>query len=147
MSKGEAAPAAASEQPPAANERPPPASEQGSRNLVMRVVAALVLAPVAIGLAYLGGVTSVAAEQRPAIGLFVEMADDPQASCASIMMLVLVSQRCCCAGLCLIAGRPRRGSWLSSSSASATIALLSGAQRNWACKIKQTIGVGLTAKF
>ena len=37
MSEGEAAPAAA--------------SEQGSRNLVMRVVAALVLAPLAIGLA------------------------------------------------------------------------------------------------
>ena len=41
MTEGEAAPAAA--------------AEQGTRNLLMRVLAALVLAPVAIAIAYAGG--------------------------------------------------------------------------------------------
>ena len=41
MTEGEAAPAAA--------------AEQGSRNLLMRVLAALVLAPLALAIAYAGG--------------------------------------------------------------------------------------------
>ncbi|MFN5720605.1 MAG: phosphatidate cytidylyltransferase, partial [Bradyrhizobium sp.] len=66
MTEGEAAPAAASEQPSTA------ANEQASRNLVMRVVAALVLAPVAIALAYLGGVAWSLLVTLAAIGLFAE---------------------------------------------------------------------------
>ena len=58
MTEGEAAPAAA--------------AEQGSRNLLMRVVAALVLAPVAIAIAYAGGWLWTALVTLAAIGLYVE---------------------------------------------------------------------------
>ncbi|MHC2462264.1 phosphatidate cytidylyltransferase [Bradyrhizobium embrapense] len=65
MSEREAASAAASEQPPAS-------SEQGSRNLAMRVAAALVLAPIAIALAFIGGIVWSALVTLAAVGLFVE---------------------------------------------------------------------------
>ena len=58
MTEGEAAPAAA--------------AEQGSRNLMMRVLAALVLAPAAIAIAYAGGWLWVALVTLAAIGLYVE---------------------------------------------------------------------------
>jgi phosphatidate cytidylyltransferase len=58
VSEGEAAPAAA--------------AEQGSRNLVMRVIAALVLAPVAIAIAYAGGWLWTVLVTLAAIGLYVE---------------------------------------------------------------------------
>jgi phosphatidate cytidylyltransferase len=58
VTEGEAAPAAV--------------AEQGSRNLVMRVVAALVLAPVAIGIAYAGGWLWALLVTLAAIGLYVE---------------------------------------------------------------------------
>ncbi|MDO9062403.1 MAG: phosphatidate cytidylyltransferase [Bradyrhizobium sp.] len=51
---------------PAAN------AEQGSRNLVMRVLAALVLAPAAIAIAYAGGWLWAALVTLAAIGLYVE---------------------------------------------------------------------------
>jgi phosphatidate cytidylyltransferase len=57
VTKGEAAPAAA---------------EQSARNLVMRVLAALVLAPAAIAIAYVGGRLWVALVTLAAIGLYVE---------------------------------------------------------------------------
>ncbi len=54
-------------------EAPPAAfAEQGSRNLVMRVVAALVLAPTAIALAYAGGWPWTVLVTLAAIGLYVE---------------------------------------------------------------------------
>ncbi len=46
--------------------------EQGSRNLLMRVVVALVLAPTAIAIAYIGGWPWTALVTLAAIGLFVE---------------------------------------------------------------------------
>ena len=49
-----------------------PAAEQGSRNLLMRVLAALVLAPSAIAIAYAGGWMWAALTTLAAIGLFVE---------------------------------------------------------------------------
>ena len=58
MSEGEAAPAAV--------------AEQGSRNLVMRVLAALVLAPTAIAIAYAGGWLWTTLVTLAAIGLYVE---------------------------------------------------------------------------
>ena len=58
MTEGEAAPAAA--------------AEQGTRNLLMRVVAALVLAPLAIAVAYAGGWLWTALVTLAAIGLYVE---------------------------------------------------------------------------
>ncbi len=47
-------------------------AEQGTRNLLMRVVAALVLAPVAIAIAYAGGWLWTALVTLAAIGLYVE---------------------------------------------------------------------------
>ena len=58
MTEGEAAPAAA--------------AEQGSRNLLMRVIAALVLAPTAVAIAYAGGWLWTALVTLAAIGLYVE---------------------------------------------------------------------------
>ena len=58
MTEGEAAPAAV--------------AEQGSRNLLMRVIAALVLAPLAIAIAYAGGWLWTALVTLAAIGLYVE---------------------------------------------------------------------------
>ncbi len=58
MSEGEAAPAAP--------------AEQGSRNLLMRVLAALVLAPIAVAIAYSGGVLWAILVTLTAIGLYLE---------------------------------------------------------------------------
>jgi phosphatidate cytidylyltransferase len=49
-----------------------PAADQGSRNLVMRIVAALVMAPLTIGLAYAGGSAWAVLVTLVAVGLFVE---------------------------------------------------------------------------
>lgn len=51
---------------------PAPAAEQGSRNLWLRVAAAVVLAPIAIGIAYLGGWPWALMATAVAIGLFLE---------------------------------------------------------------------------
>jgi phosphatidate cytidylyltransferase len=51
---------------------PPPAAEQGSRNLVLRIAAAVVLAPGAIAVAYLGGWPWAVLATAVAIGLFIE---------------------------------------------------------------------------
>lgn len=58
MTEGKAAPAAA--------------TEQGSRNLMLRVIAALVLAPAAVLVAYLGGWPWTTLVTLAAIGLYVE---------------------------------------------------------------------------
>jgi phosphatidate cytidylyltransferase len=58
VTEGEAAPAAA--------------AEQGSRNLLLRVIAALVLAPVAIAIAYAGGWPWTVLVTLAAIALYVE---------------------------------------------------------------------------
>jgi phosphatidate cytidylyltransferase len=50
----------------------PAAAEQGARNLLMRVVAALVLAPAAIAIAYAGGWLWTALVTLAAIGIYVE---------------------------------------------------------------------------
>ena len=62
MTEGRAAPAAAAGQ----------GAEQGSRNLLVRVAAALVLAPLAIAAAYAGGWWWIVLVSCAAIGLFVE---------------------------------------------------------------------------
>jgi phosphatidate cytidylyltransferase len=49
-----------------------PAAEQGSRNLLLRVVVALVLAPVAIAIAYVGGWPWTVLVTLASIGLYVE---------------------------------------------------------------------------
>jgi phosphatidate cytidylyltransferase len=65
VTEREAAPAAASE-PESRNQ------ESGSRNLLMRVAAAAVLVPLAVGIAYAGGWLWTALVTLAAIGLFVE---------------------------------------------------------------------------
>jgi phosphatidate cytidylyltransferase len=54
------------------DEAAPAVAEPGSRNLLMRVIAALVLAPTAIAIAYAGGWLWIALVTLAAIGLFVE---------------------------------------------------------------------------
>ncbi|MCG6206898.1 phosphatidate cytidylyltransferase [Rhodopseudomonas sp. HC1] len=51
---------------------PAPAAEQGSRNFWLRVAAAVVLAPLAIGIAYVGGWPWALLATAVAIGLFLE---------------------------------------------------------------------------
>jgi phosphatidate cytidylyltransferase len=78
VTEGEAAPAAV--------------AEQGSRNLLVRVVAALVLAPLAIAIAYAGGWLWLGLVTLAAIGLYVEWlmivgARTPRVMAAGIMTL------------------------------------------------------------
>lgn len=116
MSEGEAAPAAA--------------SEQGSRNLVMRVVAALVLAPLAIGLAYLGGVAWSLLVTLVSVGLFAEwlavtgQGRELRAMVPGVLALLL-------AGFCLMAGRLDAALVVIAVGA-VVVVLTSGARRNWA---------------
>ena len=90
MSEGEAAPAAP--------------AEQGSRNLLMRVLAALVLAPIAIGIAWYGGWLWALLVTLASIGLYIEwlmivgLAREWRASAPGVASLAI-------AGICLIAGR------------------------------------------
>src|SRR5207344_805631 len=65
VTEHEAAPAAASESDSRFR-------ESGSRNLVMRVIAAMVLAPLAIAIAYAGGWLWTALVTLVVIGLYVE---------------------------------------------------------------------------
>ena len=124
MSEREAAPAAASEQSPTA------ASEQGSRNFAMRVVAALVLAPVAIALAYLGGIAWSLLVTLVAVGLFAEwlmvtgLGRELRVMVPGVVALLL-------AGLSLIAGRIDAALVVLAAGA-VVVALTSGVRRNWA---------------
>ena len=72
MTEGDAAPAAAEAAPAAAEAAPAAASESNSRNLLMRVVVAAVLIPLAVAIAYAGGWLWTALVTAAAIGLFVE---------------------------------------------------------------------------
>jgi phosphatidate cytidylyltransferase len=90
VTEGEAAPAAA--------------DEQGSRNLVMRVIAALVLAPLAIAIAYAGGWLWITLVTSVVIGLYLEwltivgVAQQRRVIVSGIVALAV-------AGFCLMAGR------------------------------------------
>ncbi|UFX41952.1 phosphatidate cytidylyltransferase [Bradyrhizobium sp. 41S5] len=116
MSEGEAAPAAA--------------SEQGSRNFAMRVVAALVLAPVAIALAYLGGIAWSLLVTLVAVGLFAEwlmvtgLGRELRVMVPGVVALLLT-------GLCLIGGRIDAALAVLAAGA-VVVALTSGVRRNWA---------------
>jgi phosphatidate cytidylyltransferase len=115
VTKGETAPVAA--------------GERGSRNLLTRVAAALVLAPAAIAIAYVGGWFWTALVTLAAIGLFVEW----------LMIVGSASQRRVVAsggvalaisGLCLAAGRID-AALLASALGLAAVALLSPARPLW----------------
>jgi phosphatidate cytidylyltransferase len=104
-------------------------AEQGSRNLVMRVVAALVLAPAAIAIAYVGGWLWTALVTLAAIGLYVEWLTIAGAAgqrrvvgCGIVALAV--------AGWCLALGRIE-ASLVVLAVGLAAVALLSPERRQW----------------
>ena len=115
MTEGEAAPAAA--------------AEQGSRNLLMRVLAALVLAPAAIAILYVGGWLWIALVTLAAIGLYVEWltivgARTPRVMAAGILTLF-------CAAVYLGIGRIG-ATYVIVALGVVAAALLSPHRRGWA---------------
>ncbi len=115
MTEGEAAPAVV--------------AERGSRNLLMRVVAALVLAPTAIVIAYAGGWLWTALVTLAAIGLYVEWlmivgaAREMRVVAPGVAALAV-------AGLGLAAGRIDM-SLLAVALGLAAVTLLSPERRHW----------------
>jgi phosphatidate cytidylyltransferase len=122
VTEGEAAPAAASEHD---SQNP----ESGSRNLVMRVIAALILAPLAIAIAYAGGWLWILLVTLAVIGLYVEwltivgLAREMPVVVSGIAALAV-------AGLCLAIGRIDAASVVLAIGLAA-VALLTRERRNW----------------
>ena len=122
MTEGEAAPAAASEHD---SQNP----ESGSRNLVMRVIAALILAPLAIAIAYAGGWLWLLLVTLAVIGLYVEwltivgLAREMPVVVSGIAALAVT-------GLCLAIGRIDAASGVLAIGLAA-VALLTRERRNW----------------
>jgi phosphatidate cytidylyltransferase len=108
---------------------PAAAAEQGSRNLLMRVVAALVLAPSAIAIAYAGGWPWATLVTLAAIGLYVEWltiigaARETRVVAAGAVALAI-------AGVCLTTGRIE-ASLLALALGGAGVALLAPQRRIW----------------
>jgi phosphatidate cytidylyltransferase len=106
-----------------------PAADQGSRNLMLRVIAALVLAPVAVAIAWLGGWPWTTLVTFAAIGLYVEwlmivgMARETRVVASGAVALTI-------SGLGLAAGRID-ASLLALALGLAAVALLSPQRRNW----------------
>ena len=90
MTEGEAVPAAV--------------TEQGARNLLMRIAAALVLAPIAIAIAYAGGWLWIALVTLVVVGLYVEWLAITGLA-GEIRVVLSGSAALAIAGLCLMAGR------------------------------------------
>jgi phosphatidate cytidylyltransferase len=115
VTEGDAAPAAA--------------VEQGSNNLLMRVIAALVLAPLALAIAYAGGWLWTVLATLASIGLYVEWLTIVRAShetrvvAAGIVALAI-------SGLCLAMGRID-AALLALVVGLAGVALLSSERRGW----------------
>jgi phosphatidate cytidylyltransferase len=110
-------------------EAAPAAADQGSRNLLMRVITALVLAPTAIAIAYAGGWLWIALVTLAAIGLYVEwltiagtVRDRPVVVSGAVALAI--------SGLCL-AFRRIDASLLVLGLGFAVVALLSPRRRNW----------------
>jgi phosphatidate cytidylyltransferase len=122
VTEGEAAPAAASE-PDSQN------PESGSRNLVMRVIAALILAPLAIAIAYAGGWLWILLVTLTVIGLYMEwltivgLAREMPVVVSGIAALAV-------AGLCLAIGRID-AAFVVLAIGLAAVALLTRERRNW----------------
>jgi phosphatidate cytidylyltransferase len=106
-----------------------PAAGQGSRNLLMRVIAAVVLAPLAIAIAYAGGWLWITLVTLAAIGLYVEWltivgaARETRVVASGGIALAI-------AGLCLGAGRID-AALLALVLGLAGVALLSPLRRHW----------------
>jgi phosphatidate cytidylyltransferase len=115
VTEGEAAPAAV--------------AERGSRNLMTRVIVAMVLAPAAIAIAYAGGWMWTALVTLAAIGLYVEWlmivgAGRKRGVVASGVIALAI------AGLCLMLGRID-ASLGASALGLVAVALLSPERRSW----------------
>jgi phosphatidate cytidylyltransferase len=108
---------------------PAAAAGRGSRNLLMRVIAALVLAPLAIAIAYTGGWLWTALVTLAAIGLYVEWltivdaARQMRVVASGVVALAI-------AGMCLAAGRID-ASCVALVLGLAAVALLSPERRHW----------------
>jgi phosphatidate cytidylyltransferase len=115
VTEGEAAPGAA--------------AEPASRNLLLRVAAALVLAPTTIAIAYVGGWLWTALVTLAAIGLFVEwltiVAAVPATRVVASGVVALAVS-----GLCLALGRID-ASFVVLALGFAAVALLSSERRHW----------------
>ena len=115
MTEGDATPAAA--------------VEQGAHNLLMRVIAALVLAPLALAIAYVGGWLWIALVSLASIGLYVEWLTIVGASretrvvAAGVVMLAI-------SGLGLAMG-PIDAAFLALVIGLTGVALLSPERRSW----------------
>ena len=116
MTEGEAAPGAV--------------AEPTSRNLLMRILAAAVLAPLAIAIAYAGGWLWAGLVMLAAIGLYVEwlaivgVIRETRVVAAGVAALAI-------AGVCLAAGRIN-AALLVLAVGFAAVALLAPRQRGWA---------------
>ena len=115
MSEGEAAPAAG--------------AEQGSRNLFMRVIAALVLAPLAIAIAYAGGWLWATLVTLTAIGLYVEWLTIVGAAGAARVIATGVVALAV-SGLCLATG-PIEAAIVVLAVGLFAVAMISPDRRNW----------------
>jgi phosphatidate cytidylyltransferase len=106
------------------------AAEQGSRNLLMRVVAALVLAPLAIAIAYAGGWLWTALVTLAVIGLYVEwltivgLGRERRLVVSGVVALAF-------AGLCLAAGRID-AALVAVAVGLIVVAAIAPERRNWA---------------
>jgi phosphatidate cytidylyltransferase len=109
--------------------QPAAVAEQGSRNLVMRVIAALVLAPLSIAIAYAGGWLWTVLVTLAAIGLYVEWltiigaAGERRVVASGVAALAI-------AGLCLATGQID-ASLVALALGLAGVAMLSSAQPIW----------------
>ncbi len=83
---------------------PAAATEQGSRNLLTQIVAAMVLAPLAIAIAYAGGWLWIVLVTIIVIGLYVEWLTVVGLA-RDIRVVLSGSAALAIAGLCLMAGR------------------------------------------
>jgi phosphatidate cytidylyltransferase len=105
-------------------------AEQGSRNLLMRVLAALVLAPAAIALAYAGGLPWAVLVTLASIGLYVEwlmvvgLGRELRVTLPGIATLAI-------SGVCLAAAR-LDAALVVLGVGLVVVAALSPQQRNWA---------------
>lgn len=112
------------------NEAAPARAGQGSRDLLMRVIAALVLAPLAIALAYAGGWMWNCLVTLAAIGLYVEwLMVVGAAACVSAMVSGIVALAI--VGFCLTLGWVNVA-FLFGILGLAWVALLAPEKRGWA---------------
>jgi phosphatidate cytidylyltransferase len=108
----------------------PAAAEQGSRNLLMRVLAALVLAPLAIAIAYSGGWPWATLVALASIGLYVEwlmivgLARKARVTASGVAALAI-------SGICLIAAR-LDAALIVLAIGLVAVALVSPERRSWA---------------